>query len=292
MTWDGWHLTIIKNGSPWTVTTHDFTSGGPLQLANAQMVVSADGLEVLVADTVVNPYIYAYSTVTGAEVWSHAVYSVEPEVRAGVLIGSPRAGRYLWQDTTYQRHSQSVLWHPGGNFDDFGFPPDQYPIQEVMIYFTGSWTERNDYPYTPSANFQNGVTAYPSWDVEQTTNYYYPGTSHGNLGLNPNHVGYSPDVWEQTVWWDNSFATPPQTGNTCSFAITGSYGQYWDIHSAYMGISYYPTGTASGLIELRDTAGTVLSTIESPGGETWVPLKKDVLAYIRHTDQTGGGMPA
>jgi hypothetical protein len=301
MAWDGWHLTVIRNGVPWDVQTFDFTAGGPNTapdgntLSGQRMVISADGLEAIICGTRLDPYIVAYSTVTGEQVWDHSVYSVDGQGRGGTLLGSPCAGRYLWRDDSWSGLTMTSAYDiNAGTFADFGPFPDGRTANSIRLRVTARWLDdKNVYPYAPSPYFQNGCTAVTSWDGSHTTDYYYPGTQEGNFGVNPNYV-YDPNGWEQTVWFiPGDIAMPPQTGNSATLSVIGSYSSYWNITSARLDIYYPALGTAdSTVIELRDQTGAVLDTIiddASSLGEQWLPMQSGINAYVRYTS---GGIQA
>jgi hypothetical protein len=290
MAWDGWHMTVIRSGAPWDVHTFDFWRGGP-NTASAglsggnHMVISADGLEAIIAFTGADPYICAYSTVNGPvgadelPSWDHRVYSYDGPGRGGTLLGSPCAGRYLWRDDSWTGLTMSSAYDIGaGTFNDFDPFPDGRTANSIRLSVTARWLDdKVDYPFVPSPYFQNGCAAVTSWDGSHTTDYYYPGTQEGNFGLNPNYV-YGPNGWEQTVWFiPGDIAMPPQTGNSATLSVIGSYSSYWDITSARLDVSYPTLGTADPtVIELR-AAGM---------GQQWLTMQSGINAYVRHT--TGG----
>jgi hypothetical protein len=297
MTWTGWHATFIRNGDIkrfhyWN-TPYDFTDLiGANLVSHMQLVLSADGEEAIISSTDSSPKVQAISTTTGETLWSHDVYPVDNQNRSGELIGSPRAGRYLWRDTQWNGQNDSSYWnYTTGYFGDFTIDPASASVDRTDITVWAGW-QSDAYPYDPRTSYDNGVLIETDWsgNIDTLTGFY------GNLAYGANQVSTYPP-WQEYNSQINTtgiaITTPPQTGAHANLSITGQYSSKWSIQGAMMTVYFTPLGTAdSSVIELRDETGAVLDTITNDHASDnlqWVALQPGMNAYARFGSGGGGG---
>jgi len=308
-------VTVYRDGSPWTVQIFDVWNGldgiGSV-LDSAQMVVSADGLEVMVCSSEYAPHIFAVSTVTGGIVWNHPVYAdIDAANRLGVLVGSPMAGRYLWRNTTHlvapitsQLDMNSLIFEP------FAVNPSLYAVQSVNMTVWADFLGLITYPsheyFGPLVDARYGILASTNWSGNVHTVVEGIYEQSGNLALNIDSIEDVIEDPTKAIWHchcDFSFAqpplqTPPWTGAAAALEVTRYPGLFadvssWTIIGCEMQVTFKQTGEYEPLdIELRDHTGTVLDVISDPNfneSQRWVPLQPGMNAYVRYVREQGEG---
>jgi hypothetical protein len=318
-----WRATFIRDGVPWSVNAVDIDSlAAAGTVYGLQMVVSADGEEAILASTGTSPVVQAISTTTGATLWQHDAYPVDGENRNGELIGSPRAGRYLWRnrlaavDPVTVAGSQWMQGIPEYRYQPFPFDPRQYEAASVNVTVYADWyadavgvdpdTGNNLYD-DPFKEARNGILGHFNWadlTVETAVSGIYE--VYGNLAMNIDSVEeHELDAHPYAIYHchcDFTGCSPPlttmpmMTGNAADLTVTANPGYDWTISGwTVMGTDLTVTFTGSAdtsIIELRDQNGNILDTASDPNfsdNQRWLALQPNMNAYVRYAAGQGPG---
>jgi len=301
-----WRVTFIRDGAPWSVAAFDIDSlGGAGTVGMMQLVLSADGEEAIISSTGYSPVVQAISTTTGATLWEHDAYPLDNNNRVGELVGSPRAGRYLWRSTSHMVDPITSQLNLGTwAFAAFSIDPALYEVHDVNITVWADYlgTIVGELYFGPTEEAGYGIHASTNWTGDIYTKTDGIDQQFGNLALNQDSFE---QIDENTGLWhchcnffgiDPAISTPPQSGATAALEVSANYGYTtgnWTIVAAEMTVTFTATGDAVPAdIELRDQDGTVLDVINDPhwsAQQKWVALQPDMNAYVRFLPTQGPG---
>jgi len=251
------------------------------------MWVSGDGQEIVISSSEYNftndgsdTHIYGFS-LTGTPLWDFVIdtstniyLGVRP---SGYIVGVPRAGRVLWDNTTPRTVDNlistsftgvgtlpDISWVLSGTADDS--PP--FPVIHQLAFFRLWWSGRTEFGYNPShpwPDYETGAQAayidgvvvkadlntggwapsgfYVGNSVSKTVSVTAPGDSFSyTLEVDP---FYGP-TWNE-YWSANEFT---------SFSTQYGGGGVW--------VTYDLSEWHGGNYELYDSSGDVLDRLEVP----------------------------
>lgn len=213
--------------------------------------VSGDGLEVIATS---EDFCYGYSTADCSLSWECDLSSLITGYTRGYLVGSPRAGRFLWHNTTYP---QTVRTYFASEFSDG----------------TASWSVS---VYTDDFT---GYSVVGSWQIGLSHRYPAPPASDVVLdGVVIGNTGGS-DVFHysgEDIPRARSFSVPLSI-------VGGDADWYIDYLNYYVAID--TSGSNGRRVVLYDSGLTALDSIECDATPMWVHTSPEGLTYLEQFGQ-------